>query len=640
MKTEMDTRLTLSYLRKLERENYLAMAAVVFLSAAGFFGLLYHVGASTYPDFVSNVMYPLTSFIGASMAFITAYRARYGPLELQPSRQLAWLLVGLGLMANCLGGLYFTYMDRTNQVVFPSYSDIGFMLMYPLVFCGLFLMPTTLKFRRGIALDALITTLCILGVSWFFFIDTVFKVQVASNDSQSQLFVSVSYPVLDMLLILAIVLLFFRRPDRILYPSLMLLGLGIFGNIWADTGYAFTSATGTYDTIMFLIDPFWYVGFLLMGLAGLYQYTALVKRAYNKQEFPTQTGKQVALKQTVQSGVGSRRWRFTQGTLIYLPLAILLAVTIYDSVRAERMNRPGSLFLIVLTAVVGVLVAIRSWLAIRENNRLLQALSAAYAKQENIAKERTQLYDDLHDAHERLQELDKLKDQFMTTASHELRTPLTAVQGYLELLVQFGNSIQGEQQQEFLLKAQYACEELVLLLNNVMDASRLEVDAGIRPAHLECVHVLEEVQNVMALIEPQLTHEHRKVWITIPPSLKVRADPVRFRQVLLNLSVNALKYSSPATPIAYSARVVNFPVPGVIVSVVDRGKGIAEQDKDRLFQRFVRLNQDLNSSVRGSGLGLYISHRLVEAMDGKIWVESKGIPGEGSQFNIQLPIAV
>ena len=640
MKTNTDARLTLSYLRKLERENYLAMAAVIFLSAAGFCGVLYHVGGNSYPDFVSNIMYPLTSFVGASMAFITAFRARYGPLKLQPSRQFAWFLVGLGLMANCLGGLFYTYMDRTNQVVFPSYADIGFMLMYPLVFCGLFLMPTTLKFRKGIALDALITTLCILGVSWFFFIDTVFKFQVASNDLQSQLFVSVSYPVWDMLLILAIVLLFFRRPDRILYPSLILLGFGVFGNIWADTGYAFTSAIGTYDNINFLIDPAWYLGFLLMGLSGLYQYAALVKRAYNEQEFPTQTGKHLAIRKADQSEVGSRRWRFTQSILIYLPLAILLALTIYDSVRALRMNQPGSLFLIVLTAIVGLLVAIRSWLAIRENNRLLEALSKAYTEQEKVAIERTQLYDELRDTHERLQELDKLKDQFMITASHELRTPLTAVQGYLELLVQYGNSVPVEQQQEFLLKAQHACEELVLLLNNVMDASRLEIDAGIRPAHLECVHVLEEVQNVIALIEPQLTHEHRRVGVSIPASFKVRADPVRFRQVLLNLSVNALKYSPPSTPIIYSARVVNFPVPGVIVSVIDRGKGISEQDKDRLFQRFVRLDPDLNSSVRGSGLGLYISHRLVEAMDGKIWVESKGIPGEGSQFNVQLPIAV
>src|SRR5437763_13913218 len=195
MKSRTDARLTLSYLRKLERENYLALAAVVLLSAAGFCGLLYHVGGSVYPDSVSNIMYPLTSCIGAGWAFITAYRARYGPLQLQPSRQLTWLLVGIGLLANCMGGLYYTYMDRTNQVIFPSYADIGFMLMYPLVFCGLFLMPTTLKFRKVIALDALITTLCMLGVSWLFCVSKVFTVQVESNVTQAQLFVSVCYPV-------------------------------------------------------------------------------------------------------------------------------------------------------------------------------------------------------------------------------------------------------------------------------------------------------------------------------------------------------------------------------------------------------------------------------------------------------------
>ena len=75
MKTRTDARLTLSYVRKLEWENYLALAAVVLLSAVGFCGLLYHVGGSTYPDAVSNIMYPLTSFVGAGWAFITVYRA-------------------------------------------------------------------------------------------------------------------------------------------------------------------------------------------------------------------------------------------------------------------------------------------------------------------------------------------------------------------------------------------------------------------------------------------------------------------------------------------------------------------------------------------------------------------------------------
>jgi len=640
MKSNTEARLTRSYLRKLERENYLALAAVILMSTAGFFGLLFHVGGASDPYLVSNIMYPLTSFVGAGWAFVTAYRARYGPLKLQPSRQLAWLLVGLGIMANGIGSTYYTYMVRTGQTVLvPSFADVGFTLFYPLVFFGLLLMPASLQFRKGIALDALITTLCILGVSWFFFISKVFVVQVESKVTQAQLFTVVSYPVWDMLLILAIVLLIYRRTDRLLYSSLFLLGAGILANIWADTGYAYTSAVGTYNNVDFLIDPFWYLGFLLVGLSGLYQYTALAKRAYNEQEFPTQTAKQVALQQSNRSKEGRRRWRLTQGTLIYLPLAILLVLTLFSEFEEYMHYRESPIFLIVLTALVGVLVAIRSWLATRENDRLLNALSKAYAEQETIVIERTQLYEDLRDAHGRLQELDKLKDQFMITASHELRTPLTAVQGYLELLVQFGYTVPIEQQQEFLLKAQNACEELVLLLNNVMDASRLEIDAGIRPAHLQCVQVFEEVHNVIALIEPQLTHEHRRVEVSIPASLAVRADPVRFRQVLLNLSVNALKYSPPTTPITFSARIVKNPAPGVIVSVIDKGRGISEQDQDRLFQRFVRLEQDLNSSVRGSGLGLYISHRLVEAMDGEIWVDSKGVPGEGSQFNILLPVA-
>lgn len=639
MQANTDARLALSYLRRLERENYLALAAVVLLSAAGFCGLLYHVGGTSYPDFVSNIMYPLTSFVGAGWAFITAYRARYGPLKLQPSRQLAWLLVGLGLMANCIGGIYYTYMDRTNQVVFPSLADIGFMLMYPLVFWGLFLMPTALKFRKVIALDALITTLCILGVSWFFFISKVFRVQVESNVTQTQLFVSVSYPVWDMLLILAVMLLIYRRPERILYPSLYLLGAGIFCNIWADTGYAYTSAIGLYDRIIFVIDPFWYLGFLLTGLSGLYQYTALVRRAFYEQEISIQTSKQLVIRQANRSNEGSRRWRITQGTLIFLPFTILLALTLYNAISAIMHNQPGSLFLIMLTSIVGVFVALRSWLATRENDRLLNALSKAYAEQEAIVIERTKLYEDLRAAHERLQELDKLKDQFMITASHELRTPLTAVQGYLELLVQYGNAVPIEQQQEFLLKAQNACEELILLLNNVMDASRLEIDAGIRPAQLQHVQIREEVCSVIALIEPQLVHEQRKAEVHIPASLAVRADPVRFRQVLLNLSVNALKYSPPTTPITFLTRIVKNPVPSVILTVIDKGNGISPKDQDLLFQRFVRLEQDLNSAVRGSGLGLYISQRLVEAMDGKIWVESRGVPGEGSQFSVQLPMA-
>ena len=106
-----------------------------------------------------------------------------------------------------------------------------------------------------------------------------------------------------------------------------------------------------------------------------------------------------------------------------------------------------------------------------------------------------------------------------------------------------------------------------------------------------------------------------------------------------NLSANALKYSPPGTPLTFSARPIFGQNASVILGVTDRGKGIHPDDQSKIFQRFVRLERDLNSTVRGSGLGLYISRRLIEAMNGRIWVESSGEVGAGSTFCVQLPMA-
>jgi signal transduction histidine kinase len=639
MTTIASARLTYPSVRRLDRGKYLALAAVVFLTLTGLLGLLFHVAEPTYPDLVSNILYPLTSFVGASWALTTAYRAYRGPVRLGSRYALAWLLVGTGLLANSLGGLYFTYLERSGQTILvPSLSDVGFTLFYPLIFVGLFLMPTLLQFRLRAALDALITTLCVLGVSWFFFISKVFGAQLAAQVSIPELVTVVSYPFWDMLLLLALMLLIYRRANALFLPSLVLFGTGMLANIWADTGYAYTVAVGTYESINFLIDPFWYLGFLLVGLSGLYQYAAIARGASHEGSSLAQLSNQAAPGPSGPGDAGIGRWRLMQHTLIYLPLAILLALTIYNEFLESVYHQKSSLFLIVLAALVGLLVAFRSLVATRENERLLNALAVAKAEQEAIATEQARLYAGLRLVHERLKELDKLKDQFMITASHELRTPLTSIGGYLDLLVEHAHQLTPEQQREFLLKAQRSSEELVLLLSNVMDASRLEVDAGIRSAHLQSVEVREAIQGIVDLIEPQVTHEQRKVELCIPPSLAVQADPVRLRQVLLNVSVNAMKYSLPGSPIIFSARASSDPVPSVIISVIDKGNGIAPRDQDRLFQRFVRLERDLNSSIRGSGLGLYISRRLVEAMGGKIWVESRGIPGEGSSFNIQLLI--
>src|SRR5207249_1446396 len=145
------------------------------------------------------------------------------------------------------------------------------------------LMPTTLRFRVRMALDALITTLSLLGVSWSFLIGPSVLAQ-KDIDTLHKLYaflVAISYPCWDMVLILAITLLIQRRTQSILHPSLYLFGAGIISIIWADSGYVYGSIfTHAYQTGTPYIDEFWFIGFLLIGLSALYQYTDIAERGY------------------------------------------------------------------------------------------------------------------------------------------------------------------------------------------------------------------------------------------------------------------------------------------------------------------------------------------------------------------------
>ena len=1003
MKTVATEKLTLAHLRKLDRSIYIATASCILIVIFSLFWMLFNLGGTQNTILFANSAYAATSLIGAYWAFRTAYMARKGPIVLAPRHQLAWLFVGFGLLANSVGGIDYTYLQYNNIAPFPSSSDIGFTLFYPLIFIALLLMPTALRFRIRMALDALITMLCFFGISWFFVLGPLYFAnvkQATSVQALLALFIGLSYPCWDILLILAIALLIQRRTERVLHPSFILFAAGVVAQIWADTGYAYTNIfTHTYQTGTPSIDPFWFIGYMLMGLAGLYQYTTIARKTYHEQQ--SQAVKSVPLSASSsliidENEVANGAWRQLQSLLIYIPLAIILAITIIGELFYD--GKPVD-YLSVLSAAIGILVAVRYLRATHENEILLQereygrhnaehlrqlaatltrildiepllesipllgtkelnfdaaililreeyhqkigpqsymlvntaskttpttrwrlqgdtffyylvlsgqdvevrwdtlshdvppdihawqqeqrisvmnffplvdqgivlgclgvahkssrfldkrnislaktyaeqavtlikhaylykeaceheafaramaniatrlnsavvapteiqqlicteganALQADYAilyvtgdhgqlvalsaydgstdiqsvynewplihpheeeaqvfyalqpmlihlhsplaqqirnetasvtdvgisenyaipprvreqrrnygpslseqlvlhgidtaifapliaggnpvgllvfgraiplstrdrqsfdgeslplaqdfaEQAAVALTNAHLYQHLRSTHQRMQELDQLKDQFMVTASHELRTPLTAVQGYIELLSQYDEILPSDQRRDFLQKAQRSCEELVVLLNNVMDASRLEVEAGIRPAFLERVDVLEIVESVITLIEPQVQQEHRTIQVAIPSHPFVLADPVRLRQVLMNLSVNALKYSPHRTPLQFSVSPVNTQTASLVLSVTDKGKGIAPNKQGLLFQRFVRLETDINSPVRGSGLGLYISRRLVEAMGGKIWIESTGVPGEGSTFHIQLPI--
>ncbi|MHB8597133.1 MAG: sensor histidine kinase [Ktedonobacteraceae bacterium] len=263
----------------------------------------------------------------------------------------------------------------------------------------------------------------------------------------------------------------------------------------------------------------------------------------------------------------------------------------------------------------------------QEEKRVL----SMFASQFSVVLENADITIQLRAAYERQKELDNLKDQFIMTASHELRTPLTAVQGYIELLKEYNLTLSAETRAEFIEKAHRSCDELTLMVSNIMDANRVQSD--IESARLDNVPLAGAVTHILEILDATIRREKRTVEVELPSETFVVADSMRLRQILLNICSNALKYSPSGSGIEIRATVENE---WVTVQIQDQGSGVPPEFQEQLFERFVRLERDMNSPTRGAGLGLSICKQLVGAMGGRIWIESSGIAGEGSTFIFTL----
>src|SRR5947209_7008343 len=378
MKYNATVGLTSAYLQKLGRQNNFATGVAVLVVTISLFWMLFHVGGDRTVGLFSDSICTLGLLMGATLAWTTCYRARRGALELEPRYQLTWLLIGLGLFADSLGRAYFDYLEYNGQLnPTPTYADIGFTLFFPLVFAGLILIFTDPKPDRvcvRMGLDSLITTLCILGVNWYFFIDPIFLLQSQAHVTMARLVSTLSYPFWDVLLILAIVLIIRRCAERIMHPSLLLCAMGLFTVIWADMARSHFTALGTYHSGTFYIDSFWLIGALLIGLSALYQYTALAHRAFSERTHPSRcvinhapTSNEYA--PPGHNKISARRSIFLQIALIFFPLGILLALTLGSEVIDDKGR---ALFLLLLTALVGIVVAVRYLLTAYDNELCLE----------------------------------------------------------------------------------------------------------------------------------------------------------------------------------------------------------------------------------------------------------------------------
>jgi signal transduction histidine kinase len=325
-------------------------------------------------------------------------------------------------------------------------------------------------------------------------------------------------------------------------------------------------------------------------------------------------------------------WLFKQRGGLIAVGASVLAIIVVNTITLGSLWWPHALITVFLVGSVALLAEgciigyLRSALDIADNARL----KAQEAEQQ------------LALAYEQQRELNEIKDQFLLNVNHELRTPLTELQGYIELLREYQGQLDETLRATFLDHAARGCEELQLLVDNVLDA--VQSDKKMKTLHIERLNVAREVAHVLELFDPRKTNAY-SLHLDIAENLTVWGDQQSLRQVLRNLLSNAFKYAPVHTPITINAGLQageDDQAPSrsyVRICVKDAGPGIPQDEIPLLFGKFVRLQRDLSGAVRGSGLGLYISKQLVEAMNGRIWVESSGVPGEGSCFCFMLPDA-
>lgn len=226
---------------------------------------------------------------------------------------------------------------------------------------------------------------------------------------------------------------------------------------------------------------------------------------------------------------------------------------------------------------------------------------------------------------------DHAKSEFLSQMSHELRTPLNAILGYAQIMTLDENEL-NEQHKSSVEEILSAGWHLLTLISDILDLSKIEAGKlEINISHVDSDTMLKEALSLVSL-----KADERNISIfdkTTERNCLVNADPVRLKQVLVNILSNAIKYNSNNGSVIISNEL--RPHKRLRICITDTGEGISEEDYDRLFTSFERLHPVNN--VEGTGIGLVITKCLLDLMGGTIGVESNS--GEGSTFWIEIPLA-
>ena len=266
-----------------------------------------------------------------------------------------------------------------------------------------------------------------------------------------------------------------------------------------------------------------------------------------------------------------------------------------------------------------------------ERKQILDLLISTYeeavqlnGKLEEKQKELRRTAEDLVRAKEEAERANQFKDQFLSMMSHELRTPLNAILGFSELLSDERYGPLTDRQNRYVPNIHNGGRHLLRIISDILDLSRIQ--AGHLELAFESVPIDIAFAEILTTMQPLAEKKSQMLSQSVQPSLAVRADATRFKQVLMNLVGNAIKFTPEGGRIELTAHQADKIVR---VEVRDTGPGIPPEEQKRVFEAFHRLRQS-GKAIEGTGLGLAITQRLVELQDGQLGLDSQ--PGQGSIF--------